>query len=138
MAEDALALSLDDIIKRNRDSSKQQPKSKARDEGGRRGRGTVRKNGGTARVAVVSTVQTKRTASRGRRGGASGTFRDYDGTLFEVNHLRALLHQKPPPSLPPPPPGAEGLFTSPFPLIAHVAGEACLSSYDCRGLALTV
>ncbi len=83
MAEDALALSLDDIIKRNRD--KQQPKTKARDEGGRRGRGAGRRNGGTTRVAVVSTVQTKRPAARGRRGGASGSFIDYDGTLFEVS-----------------------------------------------------
>ena len=99
MAEDALALSLDDIIKRNRDSSKQQPKGKGRDEGGRRGRGAARKNGGTARVAVVSTVQTKRTAIRGRRGGASGTFKDYDGTLFEARiRIRLYLLGTPPPS----------------------------------------
>ena len=82
--EDVLALSLDDIIKRNRGSSKEQPRGgNARGEGGRRGRGAARSNGGTARVAIVNTVQTKR-STRGRRSGASGTFRDYDGTLFEV------------------------------------------------------
>ena len=107
--EDVLALSLDDIIKRNRDSSKQQPKGgNARDEGGRRGRGAARRNGGAPRVAVVNTVQTKRSA-RDRRGGATGTFRDYDGTLHEVEHLSSsdghLTHARHPPPPPPPPAG---------------------------------
>ena len=86
-AEEALNLSLDDIIKRNRETVKPKLKSEGKDDGGRKPRGTVRgkgKSGGDVRMAVVKVVQTKR-ATGGRPRGVSGNFVDYDGSIHEVS-----------------------------------------------------
>jgi len=86
--EDRLNQSLDDIIKRNRETSKPKTKAGSKQGGERKGRGSFRddgRNGRDARVAVVRVTQTKRPAggpAGGRRGrSSSGTFVDYDGSL---------------------------------------------------------
>lgn len=92
-AEEALNLSLDDIIKRNRESVKPaKAKPAGREDGGRKLRGSLRgkgRSGADARVSVVKVVQTKRAAPS--RGRTSGTFVDYDGSLHVVSSLRQRL-----------------------------------------------
>ena len=97
--EDRLNQSLDDIIKRNRETSKPKPKAGSKQGGERKGRGSFRddgRNGRDARVAVVRVTQTKRPAggaAGGRRGRtSSGTFVDYDGSLHVVSIVPARCH----------------------------------------------
>lgn len=93
-AEEALNLSLDDIIKRNRETVKPKAKSEGKDDkGGRKSRGAVRgrgKNGGDARVAVVKVVQTKRSGAGAGRRSVSGNFVDYDGSVHEVSTFASV------------------------------------------------
>ena len=91
-AEEALNLSLDDIIKRNRDSIKPRAKAEKNEDGERKPRGSLRgrgRNSSDGRVAVVKVVQTKRAAAGRPRAAASGTFVDYDGSLHVVSGLAA-------------------------------------------------
>ena len=86
-AEEALNLSLDDIIKRNRENVKPaKAKPSAKDDGGRKPRGSLRGKGRSAsdaRIAVVKVVKTKRAAPS--RGRPSGDYINYEDALDVVS-----------------------------------------------------